>query len=450
MNLLDLGRTAVSDLRVDVAGQRAVAEATGLSVAAVRSRLKRAHGRRLVRSAFGDRWVSRLDELGDARVGQISDGLIEELARALDAPLIGVRREMGTAQPRTKVKTVLASRWPKLAALSTEQLLSRSLADLRRVGSIRDLAEKLSVDPAALRRRLKMAHGRSDAGSSLADLLPPTKPKPSPELVCGRFAVHGTPMKGGMGVVREAIDRVMVPPRKVVLKWARSDSPHFAKALEKELERAKDLAHPGLVKYFGEFRDEKGTPFLELEHGGVDLRVTLQKEGPMAWQDALVLVRQVAAALDYLHGRRLVHLDVSPANIVIDDLGRARLTDFGISRRVRQETGSSHLTSTVMNWHEIFSAPELKKNFDGDESADQYSLALVFLACVHGYEALHDACLEGERAKLHRGDRYAAVKKALSLKPKDRFRSAGEFVDTLASEGGSAGWFQKFLHTVLD
>ena len=414
----------------------------------MKARLVRAHGRSLVRNVFGDRWVSRLDELGDARVDQLTDAMFEELARSLRVDAARVRVQVAAGKRGDRVKRLLGRQWPTLASMPVEQLLSRSVADMARLGSVNELAMKLGVDRLALRRRIRAAHGRSDAASALADLLPEAVPKVSAKLICGRFLLKGEPKKGGMGFVYEAIDHKMRPPRRVILKWAHAHSRSFAVALRKELAKAKDLAHPGLVKYFGEFQDEKGAPFLELEHGGVDLRAVLD-EGPLPWRDAVVLVRQIADALDYMHDRGLVHLDVSAGNIVVDDSRRARLTDFGISRRVLHDTGAGHLTSTVTSWNPLFGAPELSRDGDAERSADQYSLALVFLACIHGYDVFRDAQQSGERAKLVSGARYAAVRKALSLKPKERFGSVGAFVDTLASDGESAGWVTKFLTTVL-
>lgn len=452
MNLGELGGLSAQEARVSPDVRRAIARATGLSEAAVRGRLSRAHGRSLVRNVLGSRWVPRLDELGDMSVGQLDDQILREISRTLGLTLPTIRSELANAGARRKVRTALAGRWPKLSELSRDAILDRSLASLARLGTVEEIARVLGTEPQALARRFARGHGRADARGALADLLPSApasaRTKTKRSLLLDRFEVEDAVLSGGMGRVKVAIDHWMAPPRKVVLKWAHPGQKHLADALLRELDKAKDLAHPGLVKYHGRFDDDDGATFLELEYGGVDLRTRLRENGALNWDEALVIVRQVADALDYLHGEGIVHLDVSPANVVIDGNGSARLTDFGISRRLAGG-GTSKLTSTITSWHSVFSAPEVSRMNDADASADQYSLALVFLTCVHGYERFVEVHERGERAELTREPRFAALRRALDRTPEKRFSSVGEFVDTLANEGAAKGWLEKFANAVF-
>ena len=130
---------------------------------------------------------------------------------------------------------------------------------------------------------------------------------------------------------------------------------------------------------------------------GHTLRALLRESGPLPFEHAAGLLRDVASALAYAHGFRIVHRDVKPENIFVEaETGRALLADFGIARPLDSDTlltaaGSSLGTPSYM-------APEQVKGGQLDERADVYSLGLVGWEMLTGsrpwegetlYEVLH-------------------------------------------------------------
>ena len=150
--------------------------------------------------------------------------------------------------------------------------------------------------------------------------------------------------RGGFGTSWLAYDRLS--GLDLVLKVPVADD---GGAIRHELELAFQIVHPNICQaLFPDRDDETGQPFLAMQHGRVDLRVLLERQEwkPFPLPVAIhVLISIAQDALDYLHDKLILHLDVSPMNILIDDDDIVRLTDFGSSARARQctdERGRSH------------------------------------------------------------------------------------------------------------
>ncbi len=152
------------------------------------------------------------------------------------------------------------------------------------------------------------------------------------------------------------------------------------------------------------------------------------------WRDALRVAREVLAGLGYAHGRGVVHRDLKPENVLFDDVGRARLVDFGLSRLVRGEAAEnlSRLTRTnvILGTYE-YMAPEQRLGRPVDERADLYALGVIL------YEMLTGALPLGrfEAASVLRPGVPPAldpiVHRALAPAPKDRFPSAIAFLEAI-------------------
>jgi len=186
-------------------------------------------------------------------------------------------------------------------------------------------------------------------------------------------------------------------------------------------------------------------PFVE----GESLRQRLRREGRLPIDDAVQLLREIADALAHAHGRGIVHRDVKPENILLEE-GHAVLADFGIARAVdvaRTDTTGAPLTGTGTSLGTPgYMAPEqLAGDPHVDARADLYALGVI------GYEMLTGEppfTRESTRAlaKAHLVEApsavtdirpetpkslAAAVAKALAKEPNDRFQSAAEFRDAL-------------------
>ncbi|KAF0245030.1 MAG: WD40 repeat-containing [Planctomycetota bacterium] len=203
-----------------------------------------------------------------------------------------------------------------------------------------------------------------------------------PGAIFGKYAILEALGSGGMGAVFRAKDTEL--GRDVALKVLIGGLTATADEMERfrrEAAAAAALTHPGIVALY-EFGAHEGRPFLAMELvEGRPLDRILKKER-IGLERGLSIVRDVARALDYAHGRGVVHRDVKPGNVLVDGAGRARLADFGLARQV--EGGSRLTVSGDVIGTPAYMSPEQAsgKTRDVDARSDVYSLGAVM------YEAL--------------------------------------------------------------
>ncbi|MFH1764553.1 MAG: serine/threonine-protein kinase [Gemmatimonadota bacterium] len=176
-----------------------------------------------------------------------------------------------------------------------------------------------------------------------------------------------------------ALDRDVA--MKVIRATFAADEEALAR-LQREARLVAQLSHPNIVKLYGTHRLTDGSFALLMEHvPGRNLKELLREEGAFPVPRALRVLKDVASALAYAHRRRIVHRDVKPENIYIDEeVGAARLADFGVARPWDQDArltlpGASLGTPAYMS-------PEQIDGLEVDGRSDVYSLGLV------GYEML--------------------------------------------------------------
>ncbi|HLH26192.1 MAG TPA: protein kinase, partial [Chloroflexota bacterium] len=122
--------------------------------------------------------------------------------------------------------------------------------------------------------------------------------------------------------------------RDVALKFLRPElqaDPTFVTRFEREARSVARLDHPHIVPVY-EYGEALGTRYLVMQYlPGGDLRARL-RDGPLAVERALRIAADIAAALGSAHAQGIVHRDVKPANILLTEDGRAKMTDFGIAK----------------------------------------------------------------------------------------------------------------------
>jgi len=190
---------------------------------------------------------------------------------------------------------------------------------------------------------------------------------------------------------------------------------------------------------------------------GESLRDLLNREQQLGVEQALAITKHVASALDYAHRKGIVHRDIKPENILLQE-GEAMLADFGIALAV-QESGGSRLTETGLSLGTPYymSPEQATGDRDLDARSDLYSLASVLYEMLVGEPPMTGKTVQAVIAKLlteapmHiRTVRNtvpesvdAAVAKALSKVPADRFASVAEFSRALdatrAAPPGASG-----------
>ena len=177
--------------------------------------------------------------------------------------------------------------------------------------------------------------------------------------------------------------------RTVALKIMAEDLAEDAEFRERFVDEARNTSaidHPHIVPLY-DFGDLDGALFLAMRYVEGDDLSALIAESPLAPRRALVLLGQVAEALDVLHARKLVHLDVKPANVLVtkrESAGREHvyLADFGLTRR----GAAGHSTSTGdFLGSPTYAAPEHLRGEHVDGRTDIYSLACMLFACLTGH-----------------------------------------------------------------
>jgi eukaryotic-like serine/threonine-protein kinase len=252
--------------------------------------------------------------------------------------------------------------------------------------------------------------------------------------------------RGGMATVYLAED--LKHGRMVALKVLR---PELAAVLGpdrflNEIRITASLDHPHIVTLL-----DSGTsagllwyvlPYIR----GESLRDRLIRDKQIGVAEALEITRQIAGALDFAHQRGVIHRDVKPENILLHE-GEAMLADFGIALAVK-EAGGNRLTETgiSLGTPAYMSPEQATGDRQPDARSDLYSLAAVLYEMLAGEPPHTGATAQAVIAKLmtERPTRLrivrdtvpegvdAAVARALSKVPADRFPSAGEFVRALS------------------
>ena len=268
-----------------------------------------------------------------------------------------------------------------------------------------------------------------------------------------RYVIERELGAGGMAVVYLARDRKL--DREVALKVLR---PELGAVLGSErflteIKISARLDHPHILTLI-DSGDANGFLYYVLPYvRGESLRDKIDREHQLGIDEALTITKQVASALDYAHRQHLVHRDIKPENILLQE-GEAMLADFGIALAIK-EAGGNRLTQTGLSLGTPqYMSPEQATGDRGiDARSDVYSLAAVLYEMLAGEPPVTGSSAQSMIAKLMTEtpthlrvlrntvspELDAAVAKALSKTPADRFNTAGEFSRALDVKSSSTG-----------
>ncbi len=266
-------------------------------------------------------------------------------------------------------------------------------------------------------------------------------------LLAGRYDLQDLAGTGGMSSVYKARDAVL--ERTVAIKILHqhySDDPEYVERFRREARSLAQLNHPNIVRVIdrGEF---EGRQFIVFEHvDGETLKSLVEREGPLPVDQAISLVHQVARGLAFAHEHGVVHRDVKPHNILIDEDGVAKVTDFGIARSMDPSDGLTE-TGMLLGTSEYI-APEQASGQRVDERSDQYSLATVLYELLtgqppYGGDSFVEVALKHVRepvpsVRARRPDVSprldAIVARAMAKRPEDRFPSTEAMMAALEAE----------------
>lgn len=276
-------------------------------------------------------------------------------------------------------------------------------------------------------------------------------------LQIGRYKVERELGRGAMGVVYLATDPSIGRP--VAIKTIRirdiNDTRHRDKLRERLFREARSagvLSHPNIVTIY-DMDEVDDLAYIAMAFvNGPTLEKILASDQPLSGLKMLRILRQTATALDYAHSRGIVHRDVKPANIMTDEDGAVKITDFGIARIT--EGAQSTETKTVAGTPNYMS-PEQVQGFAVDGRSDQFSLAVIAFEILTGERPFigEHLCtivfkiVAEEPPSAHRVNTTLTpridevLRKGLSKKPEDRFPNCASFVAALEMAcGESRGW----------
>src|ERR1017187_2866410 len=263
---------------------------------------------------------------------------------------------------------------------------------------------------------------------------------------------------GGMGVVYRAEDTHLA--RQVAIKFSTAppeDEQYRARFL-REARAASALNHPHIARIYDYGETATGQPFIVMELvAGEDLSRLLHRGG-MPVAQALLIVEEVAEALAEAHRHGIVHRDIKPGNIVINERGQVKVLDFGLAKQFGQsaqpdisqtqrETSAETAAGTVLGTPSYMS-PEQAREAPLAPRSDLFSLGSVFYECLTGRPPFSGtnsvdilaAVLHVEPAPPSQLNPQIPVSldrvvlKALVKDPEARYQSAGEMSADLRAE----------------
>jgi eukaryotic-like serine/threonine-protein kinase len=281
----------------------------------------------------------------------------------------------------------------------------------------------------------------------------------------GRYRLEARIGAGGMSTVYRATDETL--ERQVAIKLMNREVASDSDQLERfrrEARAVAQLSHPHVVGVIDAGEDH-GRPYIVFEYiEGETLKQRIRRCGRLPIAEAVAYAIEIARALGAAHARHIVHRDVKPQNVLIDEEGSAKVTDFGIARTLDEEglTADGRVLGTT-----DYVSPEQALGQHVTGQSDLYSLGIVLyemlagevpfkgdsqvaVAMKHVREALPD--IQSLRPEVSSA-LAAVIDRATAKRPEHRYADDAELIadleDVLAIEAARAGSATGEVTTVL-
>ena len=285
-----------------------------------------------------------------------------------------------------------------------------------------------------------------------------------PPQFCGRYELLSELGRGTSGVVYKAHDPKL--DRLVALKILRPELVSLEESgvglrqrFHQEAVAAGRLTHPAIVAVH-DVGEAEGRPFMVMEYiEGGTLADLLLGGRPLPLIEAVGIVVQVCAALDYAHRHGVVHRDIKPRNILVGP-GVTKVTDFGTARIL----GASHTQTGTMMGTPAYMSPEMVRGQAADPRSDLFSLGVVLYETLTGVNPFNAADLaavlyrivniDAPSVRHHNAELPATLdrvlRRALVKEPEARYATATDFANALreAGAGERQAWKLRALRDI--
>src|SRR6195952_1705307 len=197
----------------------------------------------------------------------------------------------------------------------------------------------------------------------------------------GRYRLEARIGSGGMSTVYRAMDVTL--ERQVAIKLMNREVSSDSDQLERFRREARAVAQPSHPHIVGviDAGEEDGRPYIVFEYvEGETLKDRIRRMGRLPVDEAIAYAIEISRALGAAHARHIVHRDVKPQNVLIDEEGSAKVTDFGIARSLDEEglTAEGRVLGTT-----DYVSPEQALGHDiANGQCDIYSLGVVLFAML--------------------------------------------------------------------
>ncbi|HEY4996728.1 MAG TPA: serine/threonine-protein kinase [Solirubrobacteraceae bacterium] len=258
-----------------------------------------------------------------------------------------------------------------------------------------------------------------------------------------RYVVRGHIASGGMGSVWCAEDTAL--GREVAIKVLAGEFAGDERAIRRFKREARTAArlsaHPHVVMIY-DVGEAAGCPYIVMEYLAGGTVADAIRVGAVRREEALRWLAEAASALDYAHGRGVVHRDVKPGNLLLSLDRRLHVGDFGIARVATEDalTGTGQLLGTA-----AYLSPEQALGAPASDASDRYALAVAAFELLVGqrpFTAEHFAVqalqhIEDDRPRASSRNPSlpravdAVLARGMAKRPEDRWSTAGTFVDAL-------------------